>query len=162
MCARPGPEPLLQLADGSLRRDLPDAEPHFHQGKILFINAVHDVARERALSFLKSEHQQRILAAYQAFADEPGFAKVATLPEVLQKDGNCDPALREADRVWGNQRWRPRPEDSVDRVRRKRTGVLAAVGRTGGHARWRRCRGGARCLKSHSRWGGRASASVMS
>ncbi len=49
---------------------------------------MHEVARERAQSFLKPEHQQRILAAYRAFADEPGFAKVATIEEVLAKDGN--------------------------------------------------------------------------
>ena len=39
-------------------------------------------------SFLKPVHQQRILAAYQAFADDPGFATVATNVEVLEKDGN--------------------------------------------------------------------------
>src|SRR6266699_6328730 len=58
------------------------------QGKILFIDAVHEVSRERAQSFLKPEHQQRILGAYQAFADEPGFTKVAVTAEVLEKDGN--------------------------------------------------------------------------
>ena len=63
-------------------------KPANRQGKILFIDAVHEVARERAQSFLKPEHQQRILAAYRAFADEPGFAKVATTAEVLQKDAN--------------------------------------------------------------------------
>jgi type I restriction enzyme M protein len=63
-------------------------KPVNRQRKILFIDAVHEVARERALSFLKSEHQQHILEAYRAFADEPGFAKVATIAEVLQKDGS--------------------------------------------------------------------------
>jgi len=63
-------------------------KPADRQGKILFIDAVHDVARERAQSFLKQEHQGRILAAYQTFADEPGFAAVATIAEVLEKDGN--------------------------------------------------------------------------
>lgn len=63
-------------------------KPADREGKILFIDAVHEVARERAQSFLKPEHQQRILAAYRAFADDPGFAKVATIAEVLQKDGN--------------------------------------------------------------------------
>jgi type I restriction enzyme M protein len=63
-------------------------KPASRQGKILFIDAVHEVARERAQSFLKLEHQRRIFWAYQAFADEPGFAKVATIAEVLQKDGN--------------------------------------------------------------------------
>ena len=63
-------------------------KPADRQGKILFIDAVHEVARERAQSFLKPDHQQRILAAYQAFADDPGFAKIATIAEVLQEDGN--------------------------------------------------------------------------
>ena len=54
------------------------------KGKVLFIDAVHDVERERAQSFLKPEHQSRILAAYQAFADDPGFAKVATIEEILE------------------------------------------------------------------------------
>jgi type I restriction enzyme M protein len=58
------------------------------RGKILFIDAVHEVAREQAQSFLKHEHQERILSAYHAFADEPGFAKVVTIAEVLEKDGN--------------------------------------------------------------------------
>ena len=63
-------------------------KPAGRQGKILFIDAVHKVARERGQSFLRSEHQQRILGAYRAFVDEPGFASVATIAEVLQKDGN--------------------------------------------------------------------------
>jgi type I restriction enzyme M protein len=56
--------------------------------RILFIDAVHEVARERAQSFLKPEHQRRILDAYRAFAEEPGFAKVASLNDVLANDGS--------------------------------------------------------------------------
>jgi type I restriction enzyme M protein len=63
-------------------------KPTARKGKVLFIDAVHEVARERAQSFLKPEHQEPILRAYQAFADEPAFAKVATIAEVLQNDGN--------------------------------------------------------------------------
>jgi type I restriction enzyme M protein len=63
-------------------------KPAGRQGKTLFIDAVHEVVRERAQSFLSAENQQRILAAYHAFADEPGFAKVATIAEVLQKDSS--------------------------------------------------------------------------
>ena len=43
---------------------------------------MNDVARERAQSFLKPEHQQRILDAYHAFADDPGFARVATVEQI--------------------------------------------------------------------------------
>ena len=63
-------------------------KPSNRQEKILFIDAVHEVARERAQSFLKPEHQERILRAYRAFADAPGFSKVATTRDVLQKDSN--------------------------------------------------------------------------
>lgn len=52
------------------------------KGKVIFIDAVNEVTRERAQSFLTSAHQQRILVAYKAFADVPGFAKVATLVEI--------------------------------------------------------------------------------
>lgn len=57
------------------------------KGKILFIDAVAEVARERAQSFLRTEHQDRILAAYQAFEDDPGFAAVVSVEDVLDKGG---------------------------------------------------------------------------
>lgn len=62
------------------------AKPPERQGKVLFIDAVKEVARVQAQSFLKPEHQTRIWQAYQGFADEPGFAKVATLAEVAEQD----------------------------------------------------------------------------
>ena len=58
------------------------------QGRILFIDAVAEIARERAQSFLRPEHQAHVLAAYQAFADEPGFAAVARTADVLAAEGN--------------------------------------------------------------------------
>lgn len=82
-------------------------KPVSRKRKILFIDSVHEVARERAQSFLKPQHQQRILEAYRAFADEPGFAKVATIDEVLAKDANLSipryvrPAINEDTRSNG-------------------------------------------------------------
>lgn len=58
------------------------------KGKVLFIDAVAEIARERAQSFLRADHQGRILAAYQAFEDEPGFAAVVSVEDVLAKDGS--------------------------------------------------------------------------
>jgi type I restriction enzyme M protein len=58
-------------------------KPKARKGRVLFIDAVHDLARERAQSFLKPEHQHRILAAYHVFADEPGFAAVVAVDDVL-------------------------------------------------------------------------------
>lgn len=64
------------------------SKPKERQRRILFIDAVHEVAREQAQSFLKPKHQQRILDAYRAFADKPGFAKVASLDDVLANGGS--------------------------------------------------------------------------
>lgn len=58
------------------------------KGKVLFINAVSEVTRERAQSFLADEHISRIVKAYEAFADEDGFSKVATLAEIMEKAAN--------------------------------------------------------------------------
>lgn len=55
--------------------------------KILFIDAVEEIARERAQSFLKPEHQKRIADAYSAFGAVPGLAEVVSLDEVLANDG---------------------------------------------------------------------------
>jgi len=63
-------------------------KPAERQGKILFINAVHDVTRERAQSFLEEGHIQRILAAYHAFADEPGYARVVDLDTIRANNSN--------------------------------------------------------------------------
>ncbi len=56
--------------------------------KILFINAINEVTRERAQSFLTDEHIERVVKAYERFKDEPGFTCVATLDEIRAKDGN--------------------------------------------------------------------------
>lgn len=64
------------------------SKPAERQGRILFINAVDAVTRERAQSFLTDEHIEHIVGAYRAFRDEAGFACVATVEEVLARDGN--------------------------------------------------------------------------
>lgn len=60
-------------------------KPREHKGRVLFINAVNEYAREQAQSFLREPNQQKILEAYEAFADAPGFAKVAELEEIAAK-----------------------------------------------------------------------------
>lgn len=63
------------------------------QGKVIFINALNEVTCERAQSFLEERHIQRIVAAYRAFADEEGFAHVATLDEMRANKANLNIAL---------------------------------------------------------------------
>ena len=68
-------------------------KPAARRGKVLFINAVNEVARERAQSFLQESHIQRIVTTYRAFADQEGFARVATIAEVQEKQANLNIAL---------------------------------------------------------------------
>lgn len=63
-------------------------KPPERQGRVLFIDAVHEVARERAQSFLKPEHQEKIIKAYATFGDEPGFSAAVTVDEILANEGN--------------------------------------------------------------------------
>ena len=63
-------------------------KPPERQGKVLFIDAIRQIGRERAQSFLTLEHQKRILTAYDAFDAEPGFAAVVPNENVLANDGN--------------------------------------------------------------------------
>jgi type I restriction enzyme M protein len=64
------------------------SKPSDRAGKILLIDAVKEISRERAQSFLRAEHQSKILDAYRGFADVPGFATVATTEDVLARDGS--------------------------------------------------------------------------
>jgi len=63
-------------------------KPTKRRGHVIFIDAVNEVTRERSMSYLKPEHQQRIADAYHAFKDIEGFAKVAILDEIRANDGN--------------------------------------------------------------------------
>jgi type I restriction enzyme M protein len=65
-------------------------KPKAHRGRILFINAVGEVTRERAQSFLTDEHIQRVVAAYQTWQDEPGFTRAVRLEEIRQQGGSLN------------------------------------------------------------------------
>jgi type I restriction enzyme M protein len=63
-------------------------KPPEQRERVLFIDAISEVVRERAQSFLAPSNQARILAAYRAFDDEPGFAAVATTETILATDAS--------------------------------------------------------------------------
>ena len=69
----------------------------------MFINAINEVTRERAQSFLTDEHIEHIVKAYEKFKDEPGFTRVATLEEVRAKDGNLSIPLYVAPQTLGTR-----------------------------------------------------------
>lgn len=68
-------------------------KPPERRNKVLFINAVNEVTRERAQSFLTDDHLRRIVDAYRSFEDVSGFASVAITDEVLKRSGNLSISL---------------------------------------------------------------------
>jgi type I restriction enzyme M protein len=68
-------------------------KPPERRGSILFINAVNEVTRERAQSFLEDDHIEKIVNTYHTFADVDDFARVVTLDEVKNQHGNLSISL---------------------------------------------------------------------
>lgn len=53
-----------------------------NRGKVLFINAVKEVTRKNAESFLEDEHITKIANAYDNYESIPGFAKKVTIKDI--------------------------------------------------------------------------------
>ena len=54
------------------------------RGQILFINAVNDVTRKNAQSYLEDAHIAKIAGAYKAYENIEGFARVVTIADTEQ------------------------------------------------------------------------------
>ncbi|MXW76585.1 MAG: SAM-dependent DNA methyltransferase [Acidimicrobiaceae bacterium] len=63
-------------------------KPAERVGKVLFIDAVNEVTRERAQSFLTDDHIDRIVRAFRAFEPEDGFSAVETLDAIAERNSN--------------------------------------------------------------------------
>jgi type I restriction enzyme M protein len=70
-----------------------NSKPKARKGRVLFINAVNEVTRERAQSFLTDDHIERVIAAYRDFKDEAGFTRVATLEQIRKQTGSLNISL---------------------------------------------------------------------
>jgi type I restriction enzyme M protein len=54
------------------------------RGQILFINALNEVTRKNAQSYLEDSHIEKIAGAYKAYEDIEGFARVVTIADTEQ------------------------------------------------------------------------------
>ena len=62
-------------------------------GKILFINAVNEVKRKNAFSYLTDKHIKNIYQAFVSYNNIEGFTKVMSIKEVLEKNDNLNISL---------------------------------------------------------------------
>jgi type I restriction enzyme M protein len=74
------------------------------RNKVLFINALNEVTRERAQSFLTDENIQKIVSAYGASRDEKVFSRMVTNEEIREKGYNLSiPLYVRSEQVNGNK-----------------------------------------------------------
>ena len=65
-------------------------KPKERKGRVLFINAVKEVTRQNAFSFLEDPHVERIHAAFKEFIDIPNFTKVIDNQNILNNNANLN------------------------------------------------------------------------
>ena len=63
-------------------------KPAAPKGKVLFIDALTAVMRERAQSFLTPKQQERILKTFRAVTADAGFSEVATAKQIVANGAN--------------------------------------------------------------------------
>lgn len=68
-------------------------KPEERKGKVVLINAVNDVTRRNAFSYLEDESIQKIFKAYKDFADIDGFAKVVDTNAIISNKSNLSISL---------------------------------------------------------------------
>lgn len=66
------------------------SKPAGRAHKVLFINADRDYREGRAQNYLEPEHIEKIVSAYRAFEDVPGFARVVSRAELDENDDNLN------------------------------------------------------------------------
>ncbi|MBD5467984.1 MAG: SAM-dependent DNA methyltransferase [Lachnospiraceae bacterium] len=61
-------------------------KPENHKGHILFINAVNEVTRKNAQSYLESQHIDKIAKAYEKFESDNDIAKKISIRDIEKND----------------------------------------------------------------------------
>ncbi|MGA5763674.1 N-6 DNA methylase [Nonomuraea bangladeshensis] len=67
-----------------------DPRPAERRGKVLFINADREFTAGRAQNYLDPQHAEKIVAAYEAYEDIPGFARIVDVKELRENDFNLN------------------------------------------------------------------------
>ena len=65
-------------------------KPKERKGKILFVNGKEEVIENKGQAYLTAAHIEKLYRSFVDFTDVPNFCKVATLEEIMEKDGNMN------------------------------------------------------------------------
>jgi type I restriction enzyme M protein len=93
------------------------SKPRERRGRVLFINAVDQVTRERGQSFLSDDHAETILIAYREFASIDGFTRITTLDEIRANRASLNIALYVRPRANSNGKPPAEPAGGAGAIR---------------------------------------------
>jgi type I restriction enzyme M protein len=65
-------------------------KPAERRGNVLFINADREYEEGRAQNYLRPEHVEKIVWAYENFAEVPGYSRVVSVEELAENDWNLN------------------------------------------------------------------------
>lgn len=65
-------------------------KPAERKGKILFINADRDYEEGRAQNYLRAEHSEKIVQAFQNFDEISGYSRIVTTGQIASEDFNLN------------------------------------------------------------------------
>lgn len=65
-------------------------KPKERKNKILFINAVNEVRREKTMSYMDKHHRDKIEDAYKSSEDVEGFSRLVDLEEISKRNFNLN------------------------------------------------------------------------
>ena len=71
-----------------------DSKPAERKGKILFINADRDYEEGRAQNYLRPEHIEKIVWAYENYVEVPGYSRVVAIDEIKSADNDYNLNIR--------------------------------------------------------------------
>jgi type I restriction enzyme M protein len=66
------------------------AKPKNRRGKVLFINADAEFHAGRAQNYLRPEHIEKMVYAFEQFEPIPGYAVIASREDLAANDYNCN------------------------------------------------------------------------
>jgi len=65
-------------------------KPDNRKNKVLFIDGINDVVDDKNNAYLSEDHIQKLYVAFKKYSDIPCFAKIATIDEIMQNNGNMN------------------------------------------------------------------------
>lgn len=78
-------------------------KPIEHRGKVLFINAKHEITRRNSESFLEDSHIEKIASTYHNFSEVPGFSGIGSIEDIQSNNSKLSISLYVGTSIAGEE-----------------------------------------------------------